>query len=194
MMLRFARHFSETDSEDAINKKRKLEFYNALDKREHEVLRRLKEYTNFKARPFGFSKLLTYTPLHWSLPHRPPARDLIQLIKHYFPPRAETKVQVYDFGDDGATQTEIRLGDIEQGMDLPMLESFPNWLQILIGHGQQCNQSQIGLQSAGFMPHWVLACSTRLSKSYSSTAGMQPWAAILIRQDVEAGHASKPKS
>ena len=107
----FPRSFSDQTSTDAINRQRKLHQYDTLDKHQRAVLRRLQQWTAEKGRPLSLTKLLNFKTTRV-----PAKKELVSLIKHYFPPRAETLVQVFDFGDEHATRTEIRLGDIEHGM------------------------------------------------------------------------------
>ena len=67
-------------------------------------LRQLKSWTERKAIPFGFRKSPPTTK-----------EEVTSLIMHHFPPRNETFVQVFDFGDHRAKRNEIRLGDTEAG-------------------------------------------------------------------------------
>ena len=107
----FSRTFSDQSSSEAVLKQRKLQYHNTIDKNQQTVLRRLQQWTLERTQPLSLAKLLNFrkTPM-------PAWKELISLITHYFPPRGETTVQVFDFGDEHATRTEIRLGDVEKGM------------------------------------------------------------------------------
>ena len=91
-------------------KKSKLHQYNTLDRNQRIVLGRLQKWYAKKAQPLGIAKLLDFERTD-----APSRIELISLIKHYFPPRADTRVQVFDFGDNHVTRTEISLGDAESG-------------------------------------------------------------------------------
>ena len=134
----FPRHSCDPNSQTEIDKQRKLEYYNALDRNEKAVLERLKAWTKHEAEPFSVHKLLTAHKK--DAPYRD---ELTSLVKHYFPPRGETVVEVYDFGDDRAVRTEIRLGDIELGMQTC------RGLNIATKRSQLSNQNQSGLPLGG---------------------------------------------
>ncbi|KAL8705938.1 MAG: hypothetical protein Q9201_000993 [Fulgogasparrea decipioides] len=58
-------------------------------------------------------------------PPLPPKDDLIGLARHYYPARADLKVQVCDFGLGRAERTEITLGQIEE-----YWQSKPDWVDV----------------------------------------------------------------
>lgn len=106
----FSRHSPHIDSKEAKRKKRKLDYENACERKQRENLRQLEVWTERQVMPFGLGRLFQRdkTP--------PPSKEeIISLIMHYFPPRNEIFVQVFDFGDGRAERNEIRLGNIEQG-------------------------------------------------------------------------------
>lgn len=55
----------------------------------------------------------------------PAEEKLYGTIHHFFPPRADIKVMVCDFGAGQAQQQIVRLGDLEKGMR-PMLDTEPH--------------------------------------------------------------------
>ena len=111
ILSNFSRAFSDQTSAEAAEKRGKLRHFNAVDESQRAILSHLRDWTAEKSRPRTFARLLDPKKAP------PPARaEIVSLVKHYFPPRAETLVQVFDFGDEHATRSQIRLGDIEQGM------------------------------------------------------------------------------
>ncbi|KAL8866196.1 MAG: hypothetical protein Q9174_006444, partial [Haloplaca sp. 1 TL-2023] len=58
-------------------------------------------------------------------PPLPPKDDLVSLARHYYPARADLKVQVCDFGLGRAERTEITLGQIEE-----FWQSKPDWVDV----------------------------------------------------------------
>ena len=133
ILSNFSRTFSDQTSSEAADKRRKLHHNNALDKSQRAILRRLQDWTAEKSRPPSLARLLYPKKV------QPPARkELVSLVEHYFPPRAETLVQVFDFGDEHATRTEIRLGDIKQGMRRAII------LNEMAKSQQRCKRSLLG--------------------------------------------------
>ena len=97
-------------SRETASKNYKLSRCNNLDRKQRAVLGRLQKWYAKKAQPLGIPRLLDFKRTE-----APARAELISLIKHYFPPRADTKVLVCDFGDNHVTRTEISLGDAESG-------------------------------------------------------------------------------
>ncbi|KAL8969187.1 MAG: hypothetical protein Q9183_002111 [Haloplaca sp. 2 TL-2023] len=58
-------------------------------------------------------------------PPLPPKDDLVGLARHYYPARADLKVQVCDFGLGRAERTETTLGQIEE-----FWQSKPDWVDV----------------------------------------------------------------
>ena len=114
ILSNFPRGFFDQTSTEVVNKRRKLHHCNALDDSQRAILRRLQNRTAEKSQPRSLASLLDPNKAQ-----PPTKKDILSLVKYYFPPRAETLVQVFDFGDEHATRTEIQLGDIEQGMKSP---------------------------------------------------------------------------
>ena len=111
ILSNFSRKFSEPNSRQTVEKQNKLDYHNSRDREQQAVLRRLQKWTEERAQPLGFRKLLNFKGV------KPPQRnELLSLVKHYFPPRGEITVQVFDFANDHATRTEIPLGEVEKGM------------------------------------------------------------------------------
>lgn len=55
----------------------------------------------------------------------PSQQELIELAKHYYPPRGELKVHVCDFGLGRAEHTEITLGEVEEYWQVK-----PEWVDV----------------------------------------------------------------
>lgn len=54
-----------------------------------------------------------------------PAEDrLYRAINYFFPPRSDIKITVCDFGPGRAERKQVRLGDIEEGMTIPINDSL----------------------------------------------------------------------
>ncbi|KAL8944271.1 MAG: hypothetical protein Q9216_000566 [Gyalolechia sp. 2 TL-2023] len=58
-------------------------------------------------------------------PSLPSKEDLVRLVQHYYPARADVKVQVCDFGIGRAERTEITVGQIEE-----YWQSKPDWVDV----------------------------------------------------------------
>ncbi|KAI4186950.1 MAG: hypothetical protein L6R41_003145 [Letrouitia leprolyta] len=58
-------------------------------------------------------------------PPLPPKEELVRLAQHYYPARADVKVQVCDFGVGRAERTEITIGQIEE-----YWQSKPEWVDV----------------------------------------------------------------
>ena len=55
----------------------------------------------------------------------PSQQELIDLAKHYYPPRGQLKVHVCDFGVGRAEHTEITLGEVEE-----FWQTKPDWVDV----------------------------------------------------------------
>ncbi|KAL9603603.1 MAG: hypothetical protein Q9219_001106 [cf. Caloplaca sp. 3 TL-2023] len=70
-------------------------------------------------------------------PPLPPKEDLVGLAQHYYPARADLKVQVCDFGPAHAERTEIALGQVEEYWNSrpPPGRVDVRWIHISLGLG-----------------------------------------------------------
>ncbi|KAH5379501.1 hypothetical protein HBI49_018820 [Parastagonospora nodorum] len=65
----------------------------------------------------------------------PAEQKLLNTIHHFFPPRADIKVVVCDFGDGRAQQQSVRLGDLEKEFREKPSWSTVRWIHAPIGVG-----------------------------------------------------------
>lgn len=85
-----------------------------------EVLKRLKAWHHWDAnRHKSLSKFLLSNIGYPRRPDCPDESDLLSIAKYYFPPRAELKVIVCDYGTGRFNRFEETLGKIESRMLLP---------------------------------------------------------------------------
>jgi len=80
-----------------------------------KTLEDLKKWAKREAAPFDLWSIFDYKSWHFRSVPRPSTDDLVALAEHYFPPRPQTMVQVFDFGMYRAEHHEIPLGEIEIG-------------------------------------------------------------------------------
>lgn len=103
---------------------RKLSRYNTLYLRQKSVYDRLIDWSDG---PHGCLQNRILNPFLKSRrrPPLPPKDELVGLARHYYPARADLKVQVCDFGLGRAERTEITLGQVEE-----YWQSKPAWVDV----------------------------------------------------------------
>ncbi|KAL8655517.1 MAG: hypothetical protein Q9210_000823 [Variospora velana] len=137
--------FSVSSEETVISSKKVLTNFQKVAARDTEVeenrIRKLSRCnTEYNIRKTVYNRLVdwadsSHTRLRNQLlgffmeshrwPTLPSKDDLLGLAQHYYPARADLKVQVCDFGLGSAERTEITLGQIEE-----YWQSKPDWVDV----------------------------------------------------------------
>lgn len=106
------------------NRIRKLSRCNTEYRQQKNVHDRLVDWADSSYNRLGNQILGLFTDSR-RRPPLPPKSDLLGLANHYYPARADLKVQVCDFGLGRAERTEITLGQLEE-----YWQSKPNWVDV----------------------------------------------------------------
>ncbi|KAL8739425.1 MAG: hypothetical protein Q9190_007774 [Brigantiaea leucoxantha] len=112
------------DPEIERRRLQRLSRYNTEYNRQRGVYERLIEWADSDHYRIG-NQILGLLSKRHRRPPLPPAKELIDLARHYYPSRADLKVQICDFGPGRAERTEITLGQIEEHW-----QSKPNWVDV----------------------------------------------------------------
>ena len=112
------------DPEIEARRIRKLSRCNTEYNRQRAVFDRLIDWHDSKFYTLQSRILGLFSKQH-RRPPRPPQGELIDLARHYYPGRADLKVQVCDFGVGRAERTEISLGQVEE-----YWQSKPDWVDV----------------------------------------------------------------
>ncbi|KAL8664490.1 MAG: hypothetical protein Q9202_003040 [Teloschistes flavicans] len=103
---------------------RKLSRYNTEYLRQRSVYNRLIDWSDGPHRCLR-NQLLSPILRSRRRPSLPPKEDLLGLARHYYPARADLKVQVCDFGLGRAERHEITLGQVEE-----YWQNKPDWVDV----------------------------------------------------------------
>ncbi|KAL9584463.1 MAG: hypothetical protein Q9212_002102 [Teloschistes hypoglaucus] len=106
------------------NRVRKLSRYNTEYLRQKSVYDRLIDWSDGPHRCLR-NQLLSSVLSSRRRPPLPPKEDLLGLARHYYPARADLKVQVCDFGLGRAERHEIALGQVEE-----YWQNKPDWVDV----------------------------------------------------------------
>ncbi|KAL8990174.1 MAG: hypothetical protein Q9177_001108 [Variospora cf. flavescens] len=112
------------DTEVEENRIRKLSRCNTEYNMQKSVYNRLLDWADSSHTRLG-NRLLGFFMESHRRPTLPSKDDLLGLAQHYYPARADLKVQVCDFGLGRAERTEITLGQIEE-----YWQSKPDWVDV----------------------------------------------------------------
>ena len=103
-------------AEVEITKQRRLWESRAIESEHAQTLQELRRWIKAKTEretPRGFFKSILRLS---SRPHRPSDERLVEMSKFYYPPRADLKVYICDFGEGRFKKREVTFGQIEQGL------------------------------------------------------------------------------
>ena len=98
--------------------------YRAQNRDQQDVYIRLRRWADMKSQPAKDWMRGIFVD-EYKRPPLPKHEELIQLAKHYYPPRGELKVHVCDFGEGRAEHAEITLGEVEE-----YWQQKPGWVDV----------------------------------------------------------------
>jgi hypothetical protein len=114
VLLNFVRDRSTSSEIRPTDEKRRRSV--AATATHQKTLEDLKKWAIRESAAMDLWSIFDYKSWHFGSVPRPSTDDLVALAEHYFPPRPQTMVQVFDFGMFRAEHQEIPLGEIEKGM------------------------------------------------------------------------------
>lgn len=110
--------------EQERRRREQLSRYGAENRGHRHVYERLRRWADTRARTTTDMVKGLFLDQYRAEP-LPSDQELINLAKHYYPPRGELKVHVCDFGVGRAEHTEITLGEVEE-----YWQAKPDWVDV----------------------------------------------------------------
>ena len=120
-------------SREAARKARLLNYHEEAE-HQREVYQRLVKWEDRKHKS-PLDSLLSWFSRCFSESPRPDNEELKALARHYFPPRAEIKCHVCDYGLGRAEHHVVDLGRIEQYFNVKPDWADVRWIHIQLGQG-----------------------------------------------------------
>ena len=115
-------------------RQKQLHRFNEENNVQQEIHRRLVMWENTKH--IGWTdSLLSWLLAHFRESPLPDTEELKSLAIHYYPPRAELKCHVCDFGPGRAERKEVELGQIEEYMVVKPDWADVRWIHAPLGLG-----------------------------------------------------------
>ncbi|KAL9125665.1 MAG: hypothetical protein Q9217_005160 [Psora testacea] len=106
-------------------RRQQVERYNQENQAQRTVYQRLIKSEDSKSRLGWKEYLLSWAISRFQRTPLPQAEELESLARHYYPPRAELKCHVCDFGEGRAEHKVVDLGQLEDYMLVK-----PNWVEV----------------------------------------------------------------